>query len=67
MLKNLPLNEKIDRRNDAVELLRQVKKILLPNLSINESKGYNGSEFIGNTYQIYRTILHKLFWNFEIW
>jgi hypothetical protein len=60
MLKGLPFNEQMKRRNEAEELLRQVKKALLPELRDNESKGYDGSEFIGNTYQIYRTILHKL-------
>jgi hypothetical protein len=60
MLRGLPFNEQMKRRDEAEELLRQVKKVLLPELRDNESKGYNGSEFIGNTYQVYRTILHKL-------
>lgn len=60
MLKGLPLDEKIKKRDEAKALLKQVKQVLLPDLSDNESKGYNGSEFIGNTYQIYRTILYQL-------
>jgi hypothetical protein len=60
MLRGLPFDEQMKRRDEAEELLEQVKKVLLPELRDNESKGYNGSEFIGNTYQIYRTILHKL-------
>lgn len=60
MLKGLPFNEQMKRRDEVEELLKQVKRILLPELSDNGSKGYNGSEFIGNTYQIYRTILHQL-------
>lgn len=51
-------DEQINRRDDAEELLRRAKRILLPELSDSSSKGYNGSEFIGNTYQIYRTILY---------
>jgi hypothetical protein len=32
----------------------------MPDMPDNGSKGYNGTEFIGNTYQIYRTILYQL-------
>lgn len=60
MLKDLPFEEQMKRRSQAEDLLKVVKKILLPELLDNASKGYNGSEFIGNTYQIYRTILHEL-------
>ena len=59
MVKGLPIDEQLRRRDNAEELLRQVKQILLPDMPDNGSKGYNGTEFIGNTYQIYRTILHK--------
>lgn len=59
MVKGLPFEEQIKRRDEAEELLRQTKKILLPEISDNSSKGYNGTDFIGNTYQIYRTILHQ--------
>jgi len=60
ILRGLPFDEQMKRRDEVEELLKQVKRILLPELTDDESKGYNGSEFIGNTYQIYRTILHKL-------
>jgi hypothetical protein len=60
MLEGLPFDEKMKRRDEVEELLKKVKRILLPELPDNESKGYNGSVFIGNTYQIYRTILHNL-------
>lgn len=60
MLVGLPFNEQMERRDAAEEWLKQAKRVLLPNYPDNASKGYNGSEFIGNTYQIYRTILHQL-------
>lgn len=60
MLRGLPFDEQMKRRNETEELLKQIKRILLPELPDNASKGYNGSEFVGNIYQIYRTILHKL-------
>lgn len=60
MIRGLPFDEAMKRRVETEELLKQTKRVLLPNLPDNGSKGYNGSEFIGNTYQIYRTILHKL-------
>ena len=59
MVKGLPFEEQIKRRVEAEELLRQAKKVLLPEIKDNSSKGYNGTDFIGNTYQIYRTILHQ--------
>lgn len=60
MVKGLPFEEQIKRRDEAEYFLNKAKKILLPDLQDNSSKGYNGSEFIGNTYQIYRTILYQL-------
>ena len=60
MLRGLPFDEQMKRRSKAEELLKQTKRVLLPDYPHNASKGYNGSEFIGNTYQIYRTILHQL-------
>lgn len=60
MLRELPFDKQIRRRDEVEELLKQVKRILLPELPDNANKGYNGSDFIGNTYQIYRTILHRL-------
>lgn len=60
MLRGLPFEEKIKRRDEVGQLLRQIKRVLLPEISDNASKSYNDSEFIGNTYQIYRRILHQL-------
>jgi len=59
MVKDLPFEEQIKRKDEAEELLRQAKNLLLPDMLDNSSSGYNGTEFIGNTYQIYRTILHQ--------
>ena len=60
MLRGLPFDEQMKRRNEAEELLRQAKRVLLPDFVDNESFGYNSTEFIGNTYQITRTILYQL-------
>ena len=60
MVKGLSFDEQIKRRDLAEEHLKKVKRVLLPELPDNGSKGYKGTEFIGNTYQIYRTILHQL-------
>ena len=60
MLRGLPFEEQMKRRNEAEELLRQAKRVLLPDFADNQSFGYNSTEFIGNTYQITRTILHQL-------
>jgi hypothetical protein len=60
MLRGLPFEEQMKRRNEAEELLRQAKRVLLPDFADNQSYGYNSTEFIGNCYQIYRTILYQL-------
>lgn len=60
MLRGLPFEEQMKRRNEAEELLRQAKQVLLPDFADNQSFGYNSTEFIGNTYQITRTILYQL-------
>jgi len=60
MLRGLPFEEQMKRRNEAEELLRQAKRVLLPDFVDNESFGYNSTEFIGNCYQITRTILYQL-------
>lgn len=60
MLKGLPFEEWLERRDQAEELLRQAKRVLLPDFVDNQSYGYNSTEFIGNCYQIYRTILYQL-------
>jgi hypothetical protein len=59
MLQGLSFEEQMIRRNKTDELLKELKKTLLPKLYENESLSYNGSEFIGNTYQIYRTMMHQ--------
>lgn len=59
MVKHLDFDIQIKRRDEAKMLLKQAKRVLLPELADNSSKGYNGSDFIGNTYQMYRTILHQ--------
>ena len=60
MLKELPFEEQMKRSNEVKNLLQQIKTILLPEKSKHSSKGYDETEFIGNVYQIYRTILHQL-------
>lgn len=60
MVRGLPFDEQMKRRDQVEELLKQTKQVLLPDFPDNASKGYNGSEFIGNVYQIYRTILYQL-------
>ena len=60
MIKDLPFEEYMKRRVDAEEHLRQAKRALLPDFADNQSYGYNGTEFIGNVYQIYRTIMYQL-------
>lgn len=60
ILRGLPFEEKMERRNKVEEKLKEIKRILLPNMPDNASMGYNGTEFIGNVYQIYRNILHQL-------
>jgi hypothetical protein len=60
MLKGLTFEEQMSRRNEAEKLLEQLKRILLPEESKYSSKGYDGTEFIGNIYQIYRTMLYQL-------
>ena len=60
MLIGVPVKEALEKREKVEQHLKEIKHILLPELQDNESKGYNGTEFIGNLYQIYRTILHQL-------
>jgi hypothetical protein len=60
MLKGLPFDEQMKRRDEVEELLRQAKRILLPDFVDNQSYGYNSTEFIGNCYQISRTMLYQL-------
>ena len=60
MVKGLDFDIQIERRDDAEKLLKQAKRVLLPKVLDNGSLTYNGTNFIGNTYQIYRTILFQL-------
>lgn len=60
MVRGLEFNEAMKRKKEAEDLLNKAKKVLLPDLADNQSKSYNGTEFIGNVYQIYRSILHQL-------
>ena len=60
MVEGLPFTDQIQRRDDAEEHLRRAKQVLIPQFVDNQSYGYNSTEFIGNTYQIYRTIWHQL-------
>jgi hypothetical protein len=60
MVTGLPFDEQISRRNNAEEYLKLAKRVLLPDFADNQSHGYNSTEFIGNIYQISRTILHQL-------
>lgn len=56
----------IEMRDEAEEHLRRAKNCIL-DFSDNASYGYNGTDFIGNTYQIYRSILHEFNKNAEDW
>lgn len=57
---DMPHETRIDTKFDAEELLNGVKRLLLPNLYDNASLSYNATPFIGNTYQLYRTMLYRL-------
>ena len=65
MVKGLPFDDQIQRRDDAEEHLRRAKQILIPQFADNESYGYNSTEFIGNIYQIYRTMWHQLAMDYD--
>lgn len=45
-------------RGDVERLLGRVKYWLFPDLRDGSTLGYNGSAFIGNVYQIYRSIYY---------
>lgn len=57
------VNDKLNAESKLIE----VKKILFPNLAYGASYGYNHTPFIGNTYQIYRTIKHYLLKDTDTW
>lgn len=44
----------------AEEKLNELREILFPDMHLNTSLGFNKTPFIGNTYQIYRSIYHRL-------
>ncbi len=56
----------IEMRDEAEDHLKLAKNCIL-DFSDNASYGYNGTDFIGNTYQIYRNILHELNKDAEDW
>jgi hypothetical protein len=60
MVRGLGHEESSIRLDAAQAYLRGVKTALFPQLSTNGYLSYNGTEFIGNVYQIYRTIRYKL-------
>jgi hypothetical protein len=60
MFRGLPHDEYMRGRDKKDILIENLKKVMLPQMAKNESYGYNSTEFIGNVYQIYRTILHQL-------
>lgn len=60
MTKHLDYYTSREMLEQANKYLNNVRSTLLPELLLNQSYGYNSKEFIGNTYQIYRTILHCL-------
>lgn len=60
MVRGMSFEHQIQRRNHAEIILKEVKRVLLPELPEHANKGYNGSEFIGNLYQIYKAIWYRL-------
>lgn len=60
MLKGLPHEEWMRRRELVNANLHVAKMILFPDLHEKQGLSYNSTEFIGNTYQIYRTMLYAI-------
>lgn len=60
MLKHLDFDVMLERRKEAEMYLKLAKRALLPEVPDNGGLSYNGSDFIGNTYQIYRSIYYCL-------
>lgn len=61
------LDDQMDRHNVILDHMKAIKKELHPDLGDSTSVGYDGGEkkgnrkrLVGNTYQIYREILHQL-------
>lgn len=61
------VDKQIDVRDEAQEKLQELRSVLFPNLHPNSSYGYNANPFIGNTYQIYRTMKHHLLKDTKEW
>jgi len=60
MLRGWQFDTAMEKRDQIEAHLKGIRQILFPTMPINASLGYDETEFIGNTYQIYRTILHRL-------
>lgn len=60
MLKGQNYETVLQKYQQSETLFKQLKKTLLPELHQNQDLNFDATEFIGNTYQIYRTILHTL-------
>ena len=58
--------KQIELRDDAEMYLRRARNVLI-DFPENASYSYNSKEFIGNTYQIYRSIWHELLKDTEDW
>lgn len=58
--------KQLELRNEAEIHLNNARNVLIE-LPENASFGYNSKEFIGNTYQIYRSIWHELLKDTEHW
>lgn len=53
-------DDSCEMRDGAESCLQEAKRLLLPGMAPNAYKGYNATPFIGNTYQIHRSISHFL-------
>ncbi|WP_018675754.1 hypothetical protein [Riemerella columbina] len=60
LLKLLLGTKKAERYIQAEEKLQELKPILFPDLNPNASLSYNGNNYVGNLYQIYRTMYYVL-------
>lgn len=60
LLKGLPHSEERLRSDKLEDLFKEVKKTLFPKLSQGAFLTYNANAFVGNTYQMYRTMLYRL-------
>jgi len=60
MAGDYPCEDIFNKIRIAQQHLKKAKEVLLPELGVNESKNYNATDFIGNTYHIYKTIQYEL-------